>query len=140
MPVELRFVFDTNAVVSALLLKQSVSRQAFDRALKEGKIIISAATVAELNEVLKRKKFEKYVTEEERIQFLTALVREARLVEVVETVTVCRDPKDDKFLELAISGNAVCIVSGDKDLLDLHPFRNISIIPPREFLDISWKG
>jgi putative PIN family toxin of toxin-antitoxin system len=139
MPVELRFVFDTNAVVSALLLKQSVSRQAFDKALKEGKIIISAETIDELNEVLKRKKFEKYVTEEERIQFLTALVREARLVETVETITACRDPKDDKFLELAISGNAVCIVSGDKDLLDLHPFRGISIVPPREFLSLSWE-
>ncbi len=139
MPTELYFVFDTNVIVSALLLKNSVSRQAFDKAFQEGKIIISGATVNELNEVLKRKKFEKYVTEEERIQFLTTLVRQARLVEVTETITECRDPKDDKFLELAVSGNAVCIVSGDKDLLDLPPFRRISIVPPREFSSLSWK-
>lgn len=133
MPTEPHFVFDTNALISALLLKNSVSRQAFDEALKAGKILISSATIAELNDVLKREKFEKYITEEERVQFLTAFVREAKLVEVTETVTDCRDPKDNKFLELAVSGNAVCIVSGDKDLLDLQPFRGIPIVPPREF-------
>jgi putative PIN family toxin of toxin-antitoxin system len=138
MLTEMHFVFDTNAIVSALLLKNSVSRQAFDRALRDGKIIVSSATMTELNEVLKRKKFEKYVTEEERVQFLTTLVREAKLVEVTETVTDCRDPKDNKFLELAVSGNAVCIVSGDKDLLDLHPFRGVTIVPPREFLSLRW--
>ena len=138
MPTEPHFVFDTNALVSALLLKNSVSRQAFDEALKAGKILISSATIVELNDVLKREKFEKYITEEERVQFLTAFVREAKLVEVTETVTDCRDPKDNKFLELAVSGNAVCIVSGDKDLLDLQPFRGIPIVPPREFLDLQW--
>ena len=138
MPTEPHFVFDTNALVSALLLKNSVSRQAFDKALKAGKILISSATMAELNDVLKREKFEKYITEEERVQFLTAFVREAKLVEVTETVTDCRDPKDNKFLELAVSGNAVCIVSGDKDLLDLQPFRGIPIVPPREFLSSQW--
>ena len=138
MPTEPHFVFDTNALVSALLLKNSVSRQAFDEALKAGKILISSATIVELNDVLKREKFEKYITEEERVQFLTAFVREAKLVEVTETVTDCRDPKDNKFLELAVSGNAVCIVSGDKDLLDLQPFRGIPIVPPREFLSSQW--
>ncbi|MCB9078211.1 MAG: putative toxin-antitoxin system toxin component, PIN family [Anaerolineaceae bacterium] len=138
MPTEPHFVFDTNALISALLLKNSVSRQAFDEALKAGKILISSATIAELNDVLKREKFEKYITEEERVQFLTAFVREAKLVEVTETVTDCRDPKDNKFLELAVSGNAVCIVSGDKDLLDLQPFRGIPIVPPREFLNLQW--
>ena len=139
MSTKLCYVFDTNVLVSALLLKNSISRQAFDKAFQQGQIIISIATVNELNEVLKRKKFEKYVTEEERIQFLTALVREARLVGVSETITECRDPKDDKFLELAVSGNAVCIVSGDKDLLDLHPFRGIPIVTPREVLGLSWE-
>ena len=132
------FVFDTNAVVSALLLKKSVSRQAFDKAAVAGIIIISEATMAELNEVLKREKFEKYVTEEERVQFLTAFVREAKLIEITETITDCRDPKDDKFLELAVSGNADCIVSGDKDLLVLHPYRGVTIVEPQEFLSLQW--
>ncbi len=51
-------------------------------------------------------------------------------VEIVE----CRDPKDDKFLELAYSAKAKCIVSGDQDLLVLHPFRGIPIKTAAEFL------
>ncbi len=45
------------------------------------------------------------------------------------------DPKDNKFLELALAGNATCIITGDKDLLVLNPFRNIQIISPKEFLE-----
>ena len=129
-----RFVFDTNAVISALLLPRSVARQAFDQALHVGEILISQETVAELYDVLQRKGFEKYVTEDERIEFIAAFVREARLVEVTHRIRVCRDPTDDKFLELALSGQATCIVSGDKDLLVLHPFRGIPILTPRQFL------
>jgi putative PIN family toxin of toxin-antitoxin system len=88
----------------------------------------------ELNEVLGRPRFNKYLLEEERLEFLRALVREADLMTVTETVTDCRDPKDNKFLELAVSGNATCIVSGDDDLLILNPFRGIPIVPPKAFL------
>jgi putative PIN family toxin of toxin-antitoxin system len=140
MPTDLRFVFDTSAVVSAVLLKQSVVRQAFDKALEQGKFLVSQATVEELNEVLRRKGFDRYVLEEERIEFVTALVREAILVEITVTVDECRDPKDNKFLELAVSGKATCIVSGDEDLLSLHPFRGIPILTPRQFLDYSWEN
>lgn len=137
MPAELRFVFDTNVVVSALLLRQSIARRAFDKALHYGKFLISRDTVDELNSVLRRKEFEKYVTEEERIEFITAFVRDGVWVESVEKVSECRDPKDDKFLELAVNGSASCIVTGDEDLLVLHPFRGIPIMTPRQFLDYS---
>lgn len=139
MPTDLRFVFDTNVIASALLLKQSVARQAFDKALEEGRLLVSQATVQELNEVLRRKGFDKYVQEEERIQFITALVREAILVEITETITGCRDPKDSKFLELAVGGKASCIVSGDDYLLVLDPFRGIPVLTPRQFLSHAWK-
>ena len=138
MPSELRFVLDTNAIVSALLLRHSVSRQAFDLALTSGDVLLSLDVITELNDVLKRDKFDKYITEEERMQFLAVLVKEATLVEITETITECRDPKDDKFLELAINGKAACIVSGDKDLLILTPFREIPILTPAEFLAHSW--
>jgi putative PIN family toxin of toxin-antitoxin system len=140
MPSEPRFVFDTNVVISALLLKRSVARQAFDKATQIGKLLVSRVTVEELNDVLRRKGFEKYVTEEERMEFLSAFVRDGVLVEIIERVMVCRDPKDDKFLELAINGKASCIVSGDEDLLVLHPFRGIAIVTPREFLELPIYG
>jgi putative PIN family toxin of toxin-antitoxin system len=130
-----RFVFDTNVVISALLLRHSVARQAFDRATQTGELLISRVTVGELNDVLRRKGFERYITEEERMEFLSAFVRDGILVEIVERVVACRDPKDDKFLELAVNGKATCIVSGDEDLLVLHPFRGIAIVTPRQFLE-----
>jgi putative PIN family toxin of toxin-antitoxin system len=140
MANEPRFVFDTNVVISALLLRYSAARQAFDRATQKGKFLISLATVEELNDVLQRKGFEKYITEEERMEFLSAFVRDGVWVEIVERVVACRDPKDDKFLELAVNGKAICIVSGDEDLLVLHPFRGIAIVSPRQFLEFQIEG
>ena len=135
MKNDLRFVFDTNTIISALLIKNSVSRKAFDEAQARGQLLISLDTLDELNDVLRREKFNKYVTEQERLQFLSALVKEAILVEVTDTIKASRDPKDDKFLELAVSGKADYIVTGDKDLTDLHPFQGIPVVRPNQLLD-----
>ncbi len=98
MPTDPRFVFDTNVIISALLLKQSVARQAFDKACTEAKLLVSQATIEEINEVIHRPAFDRYIFEDERIQFISALVREATLIDISETIVECRDPKDDKFL------------------------------------------
>ena len=87
--------------------------------------------------MLNRCRFDRYVTREGRDEFLMAFMREAELVEITETVEACRDPKDDQILELAVSGNADCIVTGDDDLLTLNPFRGIAIITPAGFLRVS---
>jgi putative PIN family toxin of toxin-antitoxin system len=134
MASEDRVVIDTGVVVSAVLLPRSVPRQAFDLAAARGRLLVSAATVAELDEVLRRDKFNKYLTEEKRLEFLAALVREAEVVEVKEVVTECRDPDDNKFLELAVSGKATHILTGDADLLALHPFRGTLILAPQDYL------
>ncbi|MBD0372590.1 MAG: putative toxin-antitoxin system toxin component, PIN family [Pyrinomonadaceae bacterium] len=131
---DLRFVFDTNVIVSAALLAGSIPRQAFDKAIDEGRILISVPVLLELSEVLSRNKLNKYLLEEDRMRFLIALLKEAELVEITEVITDCRDIKDNKFLELAVSGKADCIVSGDEDLLVLNPFRATPILTPKEFL------
>ena len=59
-------------------------------------------------------------------------------VEPIRHFALCRDPKDDIFLDIAVSGNADAIVSGDQDLLTIHPFENIPILPPRAVLE--WIG
>jgi putative PIN family toxin of toxin-antitoxin system len=87
-----------------------------------------------LFDVLGRSTFDRYIDEEDRIQFLTLLVREAILVEITKHVTECRDPKDDKFLELAINGKADIVITGDSDLQIHNPFRGIQILAPRQFL------
>ena len=97
---------------------------------------MSEDTIAELDEVFRRPRFDKYVTEALRLEFLAALVRESEVIEVVDSVTDCRDPRDNKFLELALSGKASHIVTGDSDLLVLHPFRDIAIVSPQSFLAI----
>src|SRR5574341_1369442 len=113
---DVRAVLDTNVVVSAALLPDSVPRQALDQVLEHGKVLISSATVTELNDVLRRPHFDRYLAEEERMELLAALVREAELVDVTEMLTDCRDPKDNKFLELAVSGRATHVITGDDDL------------------------
>ena len=130
----MRCVFDTNVLVSALLLPDSKPRHALELALQKGKVLLSFATLAELYEVLGRKKFLRYIDEEDIRSFLAALTREAEWVEVDVRITACRDPKDDKFLELAVSGHASHVVTGDADLLALHAFRGIEIVPPHRFL------
>jgi uncharacterized protein len=132
----LRCVFDTNVLVSALLLPDSKPRQALDLALRKGQILLSFATLAEIYEVLTRKKFRRYVDEEDIRSFLAALARQAQWIAADVRITACRDPKDDKFLELAVSGRATHLVTGDSDLLALNPFQGIQILPPHVFLDL----
>jgi len=137
MSESVRCVFDTNTVVSALLFAHSRPGQALRHALARGCVLLSPSTLEELAEVLQRTKFERYVTASEREEFLAAFVERALFVEPAENVRAGRDAKDDKFLELAVSGSATHIVSGDKDLLVLHPFRNIAIMTPAEFLQAA---
>jgi uncharacterized protein len=132
----LRCVFDTNVLVSALLLPDSKPRQALDKALREGTVLVSFATLAELYEVLSRRRFRRYVDEEDVRSFLAALTREADWVDVEAQIQACRDPKDDKFLELAVSGRGTHIISGDADLQVMNPFRGIEILPPHQFLEV----
>lgn len=130
----MRIVFDTNVIVSALLLSESIPRRAFDKALDQDTILISTPVLLEFAEVLAREKLDKYLREEERMRFLIAFLKETELIEIRERVSDCRDENDNKFLELALSGKADCIISGDDDLLVLNPYRGVSIINPRDFL------
>jgi putative PIN family toxin of toxin-antitoxin system len=132
-----RVVFDTNVVVSALLTKQSVARDSLDKARGLGNILLSLEIIEELYDVLGRPAFDRYIDEEDRIRFLNLLVKEATLVEIKEHIKECRDPKDDKFLELAVNGKADFLVTGDRDLQVLNRFRKITILSPREFLEVE---
>jgi putative PIN family toxin of toxin-antitoxin system len=130
-----RVVVDTSVLISALLLPRSLPRRAVNHALDAGTLLFSEATLRELWAVLGRPKFDAYVAPLEREAFLRTLVESAELVRVTQSLAVCRDPEDDKFLELALEGRADCIVSGDADLLSLHPFGGIAILPPAKFVE-----
>jgi putative PIN family toxin of toxin-antitoxin system len=94
----------------------------------------SDATLDELADVLARPKFDPYVTLEERQGFLQRLLRIAERVPILQQIQACRDPRDDKFLEVAINGEADMIITGDGDLLALHPFMGMPILTPLDYL------
>lgn len=112
-----RFVFDANVLVSALLFKASKPRRAFDKAIEQGNIVISIPVLLELNKVLSYNKLNKYLIEDE--------------------LNVCRDPDDNKYLELAVASDAQFIITGDNDLLTLNPFRKTKIVTPDQFLSFD---
>jgi putative PIN family toxin of toxin-antitoxin system len=129
-----RIVADTNCLVSRLLLPSSVPGDAVRRAADSGLLLASEATMNELADVLARPKFDRYISLADRQQFLRLLGRVAEFVPTVYPVRECRDPKDDKFLELALNGRAHLIITGDADLLALHPWREIAIVTPARYL------
>jgi uncharacterized protein len=133
----LRAVFDSNVLVSAALVG-GLPRKAFDKILDNGTVLVSIRVLLELADVLNREKFDKYVTHDERMRFMVSFLKVAEMVEISEKIVACRDPKDDKLLELAVCGDATFLVTGDKDLLVLNPFRNVEIISPRDFYNWSF--
>jgi putative PIN family toxin of toxin-antitoxin system len=121
-------------VISALLFRNSKPAKAFRYTLKYGEVLSSLELLEELSEALGRDKFNRYVTSEEREEFLESLIERIELITPVGTIQVCRDPKDDMVLSLALTGKANYIISGDNDLLVLNPFRNVKIVTAEEFL------
>lgn len=132
-----RIVVDTNVLVSRALWPSSVPARAVAHALAIGRILVSDATMQELTEVLSRTKFDRFLRLDERRGFLRRLGRIAEFVPVTRTIRACRDPRDDKFLELAAAGSADFIVTGDGDLLALDPFEGIAIVTPARFLTME---
>ena len=134
----MRVVLDCNVLVSALLFDTSIPGKALLRAKSiSSTLLISHHVFTELIEVLMRPKFDKYVSKEIRQLFFEELKILCTNVEITENIKLCRDPKDDMYLELALSGKADCIITGDQDLLAINPFENIPIITPLEFLNRS---
>ena len=132
---QMRGVFDNNLLVSAALLA-GVPRKAFDRFLDNCKALISVPVLLELADVLNREKFDKYVTHDERMRFMVSFLKVAEMVEISETITACRDPKDDKLLELAVV--TLMFWSGDKDCLSKSVREWKST--PRRVWTTPWKG
>lgn len=129
-----RIVFDTNALLSAAILPGSVSGKALLHAVENFKLVQSEATWKEFAEVVTRKKFDRYLPDSGRNEFILVVARASVFVQTSISITDCADPKDNKFLELAVEAEAQIIVTGDNHLLEMHPFRGIAIVSPADFL------
>ncbi|HLE72630.1 MAG TPA: putative toxin-antitoxin system toxin component, PIN family [Anaerolineales bacterium] len=133
----MRAVVDTNVLASALIRRQGVAGQVLQN-LRDGRftIIYSVPLLVELVEVLSRPQVQrKYHILSDDITALINLIRlRGELVSPTRQVDACRDPEDNRVLEAAVEGNAVAIVSGDADLLDMKEFEAIPILRVAEFL------
>jgi putative PIN family toxin of toxin-antitoxin system len=107
---------------------------AVDKAWLEDETILSLATWTEMQLVLRRPKFRSYILPGTLETYLDRVRLIATFVALAEPIRACRDPKDDKFLEVAVHGRAELILTGDTDLLVLHPFRGIAILTPADYL------
>jgi uncharacterized protein len=134
---ERRWVLDTHTLVSRLLMPGGTAARAVDHALALGVPLVSDDTLAELADVLSRPRFDRYVSLAERQHFLVLLGGVVRRVSITHRVQACRDPRDDKFLHVALNGEAEAIVTGDGDLLVLDPFHGVRILGPAAFLGIA---
>ena len=107
MSVLRRVVLDTSTLVSAALRVGSVPHQALLKALGSCELCASSATLNELEQVLKRDKFDRYLNTQTRLSFVALIRQHTHLFDVQEADELsvqpaCRDPKDNKFLALAL--------------------------------------
>jgi putative PIN family toxin of toxin-antitoxin system len=139
----MRAVVDTNILVRAVIKPAGTVGPVLLR-LRQGDytLLYSRALLEELVDVLNRPRIrDKYRLTDQDIQTVVSLILlRGEAVTPAKQIKVCRDPKDDKFLEVAVAGGADVIVSGDQDLLTLHPFAGIPILPPAAFLQVLDAG
>lgn len=129
-----RYVFDVNTIVSAFLIPDSIPGKALERVLSRHELLMSLELAKEATEVMRREKFDRYINRDRREALLAGTIRVSIYVQTSTVCTACRDPDDNRLLELAVDGGAAAIVTGDADLLSLHPFQGIAILNPRDFL------
>lgn len=129
-----RVVADTNVLVSRLILPESVPAQVLRQVELNSLLLFSESTMNELADVLSRQKFDRYVSLNDRKGFIERLGKIAEFIPIVQLVRECSDPKDDKFLEVALNGSADMIITGDTDLLGMNPWRGVAILSPLDYL------
>lgn len=135
----MRVIIDNNVIISAALIENSVAHQAFAKAVKASAMTLlrSEPTLTELLKTIYKPKFDHYFKPPySREELIISFINASLNIEIKHKVTACRDSKDNKFLELALSGKANCIITGDQDLLVLHPFETIPIVSPSDFLNM----
>lgn len=128
------FVFDTNILLSAVFNEHSTPGAALKKARTFGTLLVSDEIISEYLIVFSREKFNKWLSLKTRINFIENIITNALPIQILEKVVACRDSKDDKYLSLAKTAQADCIVSGDQDLLVLNPFEGIPILSAADFL------
>lgn len=146
-----RVVCDTNVLISAAIMPDSKARQVLDHVVHTATLLICDAMIDELATRLARPKFDRYVSDTDRDEFMQLVTLLSERVAITARSHGVRDPDDDKIIETAIAGGADCLVTGDKYLLALRPagengkaesvaaaqFQGVAILKPAEYLDLT---
>ena len=132
----MRIVVDTNVVMSAIIKADSVPASVIDLIANKHTFLTSFDTQCEIQKVIARPRFRRYLTAD-ALKLIATIVTESEVIAIATPVIACRDPADDKFLELAVNGKADLIISGDQDLLAMLIYRGIPIITPAKFLALT---
>lgn len=132
--IDKRFVIDTNVLISSIAFVNSLPDQTLRATLTKGVLVFSQATIEEFQEVLLRPKFERYISHKKRQDFFIEIVTSSILVDAKPCNTICRDKRDQKFLELLEEGHVDVLISGDQDLLVLEKVGDCRILSPSDFL------
>ena len=132
-------VIDTNALISAVLSPNGIAYQAFAKARQHFILTQTNDTYQEISERIYKTKFDKYISNQRREEFLTSIRNFSQFIQTTTKINDCRDADDNKFLELAQDSNAQFLITGDKDLLTLtyQPKYQNLIISPRDFLEFD---
>ena len=127
-----KLILDTNLWLSLLISKKKID---FENLIIDKSIVLiySEESLSEINDVVNRDKFRKYFSVEAS-NFVIHLFKTYGIhTNIISNITICRDPKDNFLLNLAIDGNADYLITGDKDLLILEKINNTKIITIADF-------
>ena len=145
-PAEVRtprwVIIDASSFVRAALTPRSAARRLLNVALARSALVVSAPVLDEVAAVLARPKFERWLTEADRLEFVRQVRGGAAVFRSDDVVNACRDPSDDKYLEAALAAaaaeaggpEAVVVASDDRDLLVLNPWQGVAILKPEAVL------
>ncbi len=131
-------VVDTNVLLSAALAPHGAPAELVDSLLHEGRLVFSKATFAELETRIWKSKFDRYLPIERRHRLLRDFDASALWVDVqaiLAAQSFSRDANDDVFIQAALAAGACRLISGDDDLLCLHPLGKLHILTPRAALN-----
>ncbi|MBK7886818.1 MAG: putative toxin-antitoxin system toxin component, PIN family [Bacteroidetes bacterium] len=129
-----KVIFDTNVWISFLISKRlaKIKHHISNRSIT---IVTTSQLITEIKVVTDSEKLQKYFPKEnvkELIEFLEVI---SEKVEIKPTHFINRDPKDNFLLDLIDFSKADYLVTGDKDLLEHHPFKTAQILTPAKFID-----
>lgn len=131
----MKIVLDTNVLISWVFGRGITINRLVGEVLTTHHLFTCDEILAELKEKMVSPRLQKFIEPEKAAALFQRYAAKATKLEVSNSVRVCRDPDDDIILALAIAAEADVIISGDNDLLVLHPYHDVSIVTPSAFVD-----